>query len=593
MVEPNSGSQDQNVRQTEDQWQDRILADAIGYTRGLVAVLDSLTEGFRRRGQEVEEQKQRLTILQNERRAVLDQRAGLEAQLRSLTTERDALRADLEERNRDMERLRQELAEARAALEARTGQTQELRAALEASARRAEELQNEGRAALEARARLKADLQSLTTQRDSLQTTLENTERERERLRQEVAEGRTTLEARNREIERLQAAEAASTRQAEELREIVRGLERDRESRTRHITRLGEMERELLHVREAASRIQDEQAALRDSLTRTERLLDAARGDLASSRQLIERLKASLDEERIRTAALQEQLLSQREDLSRLDTAARAFSTALTEIAGIVGSPADVPEGAEADPEAAQLRGLVQAVRGQAETAAQTQQELAALRSLVESVREILGTTEALPDRLREVVAERALLTDRLQQIAAQWQQFRKEWVESIQRERELREENERLAQQVSALTTALEALRAPGEAPAEAAPEPPQGREAVATARPPHSQDRPSSLLVECLAKIPGQDDHLLLQARLLKANEVGMVVAFERRLTPGRALLVRFRRGQDEYSVPGSVVRVQPSAPARAGEPAFDHLIRFEHPGPDSPKRIRAFLS
>src|SRR3972149_6356651 len=113
MGEPAPPPQGKALPQAEGQLQDRIIGDAIGYTRGLVAVLDSLTEGFRRRGRELEEHKQRLAILQSERRPVLEERAGLEAQLRSLTPERDGLRTNLEERTREVATLRQELATTR------------------------------------------------------------------------------------------------------------------------------------------------------------------------------------------------------------------------------------------------------------------------------------------------------------------------------------------------------------------------------------------------------------------------------------------------------------------------------------------------
>src|SRR5208337_3022249 len=44
---------------TQDPWHDKVLGDAIGYTKGLVAILDSLNEGFRRRGREIEELRDR------------------------------------------------------------------------------------------------------------------------------------------------------------------------------------------------------------------------------------------------------------------------------------------------------------------------------------------------------------------------------------------------------------------------------------------------------------------------------------------------------------------------------------------------------
>ena len=426
MSESDATKLGQDLSQTEDQWQDQVLGDAIGYTKGLVAVLDSLTQGFRRRGRELEEHKQRLAILQSERRAVLDERAGLETKLHSLATERDALRTDLEGRHRETERLRQELTAAREKLEANAREMQQLQTALATSTRQAEELpilQTERRALLDQVARIETDLQSLTNERDLLRTFLEDTEQERERLRQEVGEARATLEANTRELQKVQTALATSTRQAEELREIVRRLERDNESKAQHLVRLGGMHRELLQTREAAALARDEHAVLRESLTRTEHLLDTARKQLFTSQQAIEPLKASLNQERTLTASLQEQLQSHRQDLSRLATVARTVSTILTEIAGLVGMPVDLAEGAqEPDRAAPQLQGLVQAVRGQTETATETRKEIAVLSSLVESIREILGTTEALPDRLSEVMAERQSLEGQLQEIGIERQ---------------------------------------------------------------------------------------------------------------------------------------------------------------------------
>ena len=128
MTEPILDANDKQQHSGPDEpWHDKVLVDAIGYTKGLVAVLDSLSEGFRRRGRELEEQRHRLAILQSERRKILDGRSELEAQIGSLTAERDDLRSKAEERARELDRLRQEAAQAQAALEASTGETQELR----------------------------------------------------------------------------------------------------------------------------------------------------------------------------------------------------------------------------------------------------------------------------------------------------------------------------------------------------------------------------------------------------------------------------------------------------------------------------------
>ena len=618
MSEADATKQGQDLSQTEDQWQDQVLADAIGYTRGLVAVLDSLTQGFRRRGRELEEHKQHLAILQTERRAVLDERAGLETQLRSLATERDALRTDLDGRNRDLDRLRQELTAARETLEANARELQQLQAALATSTRQAEEfpiIRKERRAALDEVARLEANFHSLTTERDLLRSILQDTEKEREKLQQEHAEAQAKVESNARELQQLQAALATSTRQAEELRQIVRQLERDNESKAQHLMRLGETQRELLQAREAAALARDEHVVLRESLTRTEHLLDTARKQLFTSQQVMERLKASLDEERTLTASLQEQLQSHRQDLSRLGTVARTVSTILTEIAGLVGMPVDMAEGAQVpDRAAAELQGLVQAVRGQAETATETQKEIAVLTSLVESIREILGTTEALPDRLGEVMAERQSLEGRLQEFGLERQRLQEEVAESGRREQQAREEAQRLSEQVNALRAALEAGHAatvrlqpaPAAVPeprtdsaTPQATQPAQMAEAAPDAQPAveagaGEPQRPSAAFsVECKVEGAGEDTPDLLQGQPSRINEVGMVIAFDKCLPAGRVVIARLTRRGEEFSLPGSVVRTQPSK-AIAGMPAsFDHLIRFEHPNLESSRRLKAFLT
>ena len=68
MPESDATDKEQQALPAEGLWHDKILGDTIGYTKGLVNILDSLNEGFRRRGQELEGQRHRLAILQSERR---------------------------------------------------------------------------------------------------------------------------------------------------------------------------------------------------------------------------------------------------------------------------------------------------------------------------------------------------------------------------------------------------------------------------------------------------------------------------------------------------------------------------------------------
>jgi septal ring factor EnvC (AmiA/AmiB activator) len=572
MSESDATTQGQSAPQTEDQLQDRIIADAIGYTRGLVSVLDSLTEGFRRRGRELEEHKQRLTILQSERRVVLEERAGLEAQLRSLTPERDGLRTNLEERTREVAELRQELA---------------------------------------------------TT--------------------------RETLEANARELQQLQAALATATRQAEELRQIVRQLERDNESKAQQIQSLGETQRELLQARESASLAQDAQVMIRERLSNTEELLDTARKQLSTSQQEMQALKTTLDEERTLTAALQEQLLSHRQDLSRLATLAQVFSMALTDIAGIMGIPINLADaGQQPDVGAEQLQGILQAVRGQAGALTESQEQIANLNALVESSREILGTKDALPDRLSELMAERQALERQLQESGLERQRLQEELAGSVVRAEQAREEAHRLSDRVNWLTAELEAQRAaagrlrgaPMAAPeysskpviplifppAQAAEAAPEGQPTVKTAPaicaattehpvlslletaptireeplPPVSSEltepaAPSAAYwVECRIEGASKDTSDLFRGQPSRINEVGVVVPFHTSLSAGRVLIVRIIRGREEFSVRGSVVRAQPSKGTGGRKTGgFDHLIRFHHSNLESSRRLKAFLT
>ncbi|MEK7206174.1 MAG: hypothetical protein AAB254_11780, partial [candidate division NC10 bacterium] len=253
-----------------------------------------------------------------------------------------------------------------------------------------------------------------------------------------------------------------ATRQAEELREIVRRLERDNESKAQQIQRLGETHRELLQARESAAVAQDEQVVMRESLIRTEQLLDTARKQLFTSQQGMERLKTSLDEERTLTASLQEQLQSHRQDLSRLATLAQVFSMTLTEIAGIVGTPLEIAGGVlQPDRGADQLQGLLQAVRGQAGAVTESQKQIAHLNALVESSREILGTGDALPDRLGEIMAEHHALERQVQESGIERQRLQEELAGSVARAAQAQEEAHRLSERVNALMAELDAQRA------------------------------------------------------------------------------------------------------------------------------------
>ena len=200
MSEPEASANDQDPRasQPQERSHDKVLVDAIGYTKGLVALLDSLTEGFQRRGRELDDQRARLAILQSERRTILQERSEFDARITALTAERDGLRTTLEARERELDDQRARLAS----------------------------LDDERRASLQTHAEFDAHITALTAERDGLRTTLEARERELGDLHQGAAHVQAVLEGQTREIQTVRAGMADPTRQAEELREVVRALER-------------------------------------------------------------------------------------------------------------------------------------------------------------------------------------------------------------------------------------------------------------------------------------------------------------------------------------------------------------------------------
>jgi hypothetical protein len=336
----------------------------------------------------------------------------------------------------------------------------------------------------------------------------------------------------------------------------------------------------------------------------------------------------------------------------------------LREIAAIVGGPQDLAGGGgEADREEAPWAELVQRVKLQAETSAQSQEELATLRQLAESVREVLGTTDQLPDRLRKLVAGRTLLVERVQQITADWRRLRQERAESAGREQQLREENERLAARVTALAGELEIQRAeaerrqqprtddrpvqraeaasaqqgeeglqfavvpgltlpdlearkaaapdkippaqadlvPGlfrltqarvEAPGSPGGSPPSAGPRRADEEMVKPQGRFADMVVECTVEGSSGETLQRLRGRVSGVNEVGMVAAFEERLSAGQKLKLRLIRRDREFAVPGRVVQAQPPTATPNALLTFEYLLRFNHPEPNSVRRIRAFL-
>jgi len=219
--EANANNQEPRAPLPQEPWHDKVLVDTIGYTKGLVAILDSLSEGFQRRGRELEEHRNRLAILQSERRTLLEGRSEFDARITALTAERDGFRTTVEARERELEEHRNRLAmlqsERRTLLEGRsefdaritalTAERDGFRTALADRQRELDDqrarlaiLQDERRTSLQERSEFDARITALTAERDGLRAKVAERERELDTLRQDVAQGQAALEAQAREI---------------------------------------------------------------------------------------------------------------------------------------------------------------------------------------------------------------------------------------------------------------------------------------------------------------------------------------------------------------------------------------------------------
>jgi len=647
----NANNEEQQATVAQEPWHDKVLMDAIGYTKGLVAVLDSLSDGFQRRGRELEEARHRLTILQSERRAILEERSGFDSQIAALAAERDGLRTTLEERERELERLRQETLQGQAALEAHTREIQALRAGIAEPARQAEELREvvrslerqleragqlpdrvpsthvpgDSAAGWDVRSALHEDLASLeellpqheqkedsqiaalAAERDGLRTTLEERERELERLRQETLQGQAALEAHTREIQALRAGMAETVRQAEEIQKVLQGLERERESAThRQAVLEAELEVERRRVRETTTRTSQEQIALREDLADAENLLAEARKDIAAGQGAVGSLRRAADAERARNAVLQEQAQAQAQEVSRLNAAMQAAQALLSEIANALGGTSDAtgpaPQtGAEAR-EWAELEALAQ----DAGAITHPEQEpRASFQELLETLRDVLRPAEGTANQPVRSAADQDSVRKRAAQIVDQWRRFARERTEptapgqspheerrplpvqseAVKSGRETRREGQRPAPGRDRRLLADEATRSGKE---EASPAPASA--STARQKTKHRSPQPGAT-VECMIEASGREAARTLRGEIGRMNTMGLMGAFEERFSEGRQVVVRFVRDGQVVSCLGRVVRVQASA-ASADSPVFNHLIRFESPFVPSGDDLQTFV-
>ncbi len=634
MSEPdaNATKQEPSPSIGEGAWQDKVLVDAVGYTKGLAAILDSLTDGFQRRGRELDDLRHRLTILQSERRSILDGRSSLDAQVSALTAERDELRSKLEERDRELETLRHEVAQGRTALEAHASQLEELRRGATDPVQQVEELrevvrtlerqlQRVGQAPNRAplaprlggstppsdaqaprfdladledlvsdRPRLQApDAAALTAERDELRSKLEERDRELETLRHEVAQGQAALDAHTREIQALRIGMAETVRQAEEIRKVLDGVEREREVMAHRQTVLeAELEAERGRVRETTARASQEQMALREDLADAENLLAEARKDIAASLGLVGSLRRTAEEERARCAALQEQLKSQTPEPPLHGAGIEAVGTLLGEIARALGGSADTSDTA-ASPWA-DLETLVQG----ADAATRVDQTArAVLRPLVEALRDLWPPAEVADGGPRRPAGDEAAVRRHAAQIADRWRQLlraqpgpsdatpttddRGAPLAADHGARKVEEEDRRKAARI---VSARDPRSVPGEGARgdTSEPAPTAGDLAATRHKTPRRRGSPSGMTVECLLGATGNDEARMLRGEIRRINSMGLLGAFDERLPEGRQVLVRFIREAAVVSCLGRVVRVLESPPTGDAPGVYNHLIRFE---------------
>ncbi len=642
MPEPevNANDRDQQASLAQDLWQDKVLADAIGYTKGLVAILDSLSDGFQRRGRELEEQRHRLAILQSERRTILEGRSGLDTQIASLTAERDELRSGLEAREQELDKLRKEVATRQSTLDGHTRELEELKHNMAEPARQAEELREvvrslerqlqragqvpsreplsqvagdaatpgDGRttsqpdlAGLESlvpdnRAPDDSQIISLTAERDALRAKLEERGRELDQLGQEVVQGKAALEAQTREIHALRVGMTETVRQAEEIQKVLQGLEQEREGAAHRQAILeAELEVERRRVRETTARASQEQIALREDLADAENLLAEARKDIAAGQGLIASLRRTVEEERSRNAARHEHVQPQTLEVSRLSAAIHGAQTLLMELTRALGGgeAASSVEGREW----AELEALVQ------DPEAVTKPDRGAL-TMLQSIVDALGdiwqpaggkaplnaTDEAALRRRAEDIADqwRRLLQERTAQPPQEEPQPLSVDAATTKSEREVRRDGQRAVPTRDRRTSASEGVR---EGKHEPSPAP-----AVASAARQKTSKRRSAvsgMTVECMLVASGKDAPRILRGEIARVNNMGLLGAFDERFPDGRQVVVRFVRDGEVVSCLGRVVRVQESTATSDLPAVCNHLIRFESQPSASGEELQAFGS
>jgi hypothetical protein len=527
-LEPNDKEQQPILG--EGLWNDKVLVDAIGYTKGLASILDSLTDGFQRRGREIEEQRHRLAILQSERRAILEGRSEFEAQIGTLTAERDRLRAEMEGRDRELERLRQEAAQGQVALDARLGEIRELQVRVAEPARQAEELREIVRG-------LQRERESLTHRQAILEAELEEERRQARETAVRATQAQTALREDLADAENILAGLRKDTASAQGLTVSLRRTAEEERSRT------GLLQEQLRFQTVEVARLT---VAIQGAQTLLGELDEALGGDLGASHpgrepgtqrrewsELAEHVEGSEDAANLSREAL---------------TMLRPVFEGLWSILG----PAD---GA-----------AIQLPRSAADQAP------------------IRQRAQQIADRWRQLLRERAESTQRERQLRAENQRLSAE-LAAMNDRRDARRDDPGSTPTRDRRAPAGEAVALHG-AGEKVLLRGAGGKEAAAPATPAAPQRAPkrrtalSGMTVECTLETSGGEAACTLRGQIVSINTMGLMGAFEEQFPEDGRVAVRFVRGGEEFMFPGRILRVQRSATTPDAPPVFNHLIRFESP-------------
>jgi DNA repair exonuclease SbcCD ATPase subunit len=596
-------------------------------------------------------QAERLEHVEQEQRRLLAERTALEEQLRAQATEYDGLRTAVRERDAELEQLRAESARTQGQLGVQAEEVRSLQAAVASASRQAEELReivrglererdttarrhaarvaeadqareragDEARAAREALAQAgqqletaRRDVATLQARVEALRVTSE-TERltltaERDAARRELEERQQAFAAGQEELTHSQqalAAEGETLRERDDRLAELGRLTDELEGRIRSVEAEGEAAGSEL------ARLSAEAAALSAARADAVRELAQVRDELAESTLRAKELEAGLDRARAEAVELAERARVVEEERTRLGDVVEGLETVLARIAVAMGQSEAIAagSGSEADP-VARWQPLADDVRAQQDSRMHAEAERDALRATVQAAQELVGPAASLPDRLRDLVSERQELVHRVEALAREDDAQRAALAEATQRARIVEEERDRLAVEMASLRAGIAAESAspssPVEAPAEPQSEPAALAAPASTGRARLRDGQPAGgrraggildlrAILFLTGEVEGTGDAAPVQVtgQVSALNHAGMVIALEQSVPTGQAVAVRLLRRGGTMVVRGTVVRTQDLTSGSGTSPTLDHLIRFEHPEPESAAQLKAFLA